>query len=134
MQNHVGALSTFPTGGDGYNPRIQNYVTGGKPNGPDKMGLGWGYQILPYLEQNALKGMTTMGRLASAEISLYFCPSRRANGKSTEFSDVVGGIELPYLMTDYAAPHPATYLVAAVPMKPVGWGDAAINVTLQPDH
>jgi prepilin-type N-terminal cleavage/methylation domain-containing protein len=127
MQNHVGSLSTFPTGGDGYNPRIINYLSGGKPNGPDKMGLGWGYQILPYLEQNALKGMTTMGRLASAEISLYFCPTRRANGKSTEFSEVVDGINLPFLLTDYAAAHPATFMVGAAPVRPVGWGETAVS-------
>jgi prepilin-type N-terminal cleavage/methylation domain-containing protein len=127
MQNHVGTLGTFPTGGDGYNPRIVNYLTGGKPNGPDKMGLGWGYQILPYLEQNALKGITTMGRLASAEISLYFCPSRRINGKSTEFAEAVDGVILPFLLTDYAAAHPATFLVGGLPVRPVGWGDTAVN-------
>jgi len=110
MQNHVGALNIFPTNGDGYNPNIRNYLSGGNPNGPDKQGLGWGYQILPYLEQNAIKGITTMGRLASAEVRLYFCPSRRFNAKSTMFSTAVDGITLPYLMTDYAAAHPATLI------------------------
>ncbi len=128
MQNHVGALGVFPTNGDGYNPNIRNYVTGGKPNGPDQQGLGWGYQILPYLEQNALKGITTMGRLASAEISLYFCPSRRLNAKSTEFSEVIDGIRIPYLLTDYAAAHPATFVAGSstVRIKPVPWSDTTI--------
>ena len=88
MHNHINALSVFPTGGDGYNPNIRNYLTGtdpanpnnskGTPNGPNKQGLGWGYQILPFLEENALKSITTMGQLASVELPLYFCPTRRA--------------------------------------------------------
>jgi prepilin-type N-terminal cleavage/methylation domain-containing protein len=142
MQNHVNALLVFPTGGDGYNPNIRNYLTGtdirnpanstGMPNGPNKQGLGWGYQILPYLEQNALKGITTMGQLASAEVRLYFCPSRRHLGKSTVFSESVGGITLPYLMTDYAGAHPATYInpqtgqAMGLKYTVLPWGDPGI--------
>ncbi len=132
MQNHLNALKVFPTGGDGYNPNIRNYVTGGKPNEGNRQGLGWGYQILPFLEQNALKGITTMGRLASAEITLYFCPSRRPNAKSTVFSEAVDGIRLPYLLTDYAAPYPMTYLNpqtgANIGKKytVLNWGDTGI--------
>ena len=129
IQNQVGAIGVFPTNGDGYNPNITNYVTGGNPNGPDKQGLGWGYQILPYLEQNAIKGITTMGRLASADVRLYFCPSRRYAGKSTQFSQVVDGITLPYFMTDYAAAHPATFQYGSTTARinPVPWSDTTIN-------
>jgi type II secretory pathway pseudopilin PulG len=129
MQNHVGALQTFPTNGHGWNPNIRDYVTGGNPNAADKQGLGWGYQILPYLEQGALKGITTMGRLASAEIPLFFCPSRRINGKSTVFSTAVDGIILPYLLTDYAAAHPASYVVGTnTRINPVPWTDPLIGL------
>jgi prepilin-type N-terminal cleavage/methylation domain-containing protein len=140
MHNHVSSLSVFPTGGDGYNPDIRNYLTGtdvnnpanstGAPNGPNKQGLGWGYQLLPYLEEDALKGITTMGRLASAKVPLYFCPSRRADGKSSVFSQSVGGIILPYLLTDYAAAVPATYSgpvkSPATKITPVPWSDPKI--------
>jgi len=142
MQNHIDAQQVFPTGGDGYNPHIRNYLTGtdvnnranstGSPNGPNKQGLGWGYQLLPYLEQNALKGVTTMGQLASANVPLYFCPSRRANAKSSAFSEAVGGITLPYLLTDYAAAHPATYVNPQTggnigqKITPVPWDDPTI--------
>jgi prepilin-type N-terminal cleavage/methylation domain-containing protein len=130
VQNHVNALNVFPTGGDGYNPNIRNYVTGGNPNGANRQGLGWGYQILPYLEQNALKGITTMGRLASAEISLFFCPSRRLSGKSAVFSETIGGIRLPYLMTDYAAAVPMTFqnprTTPSPQFIPVPYSDATI--------
>ena len=142
MQNHVNALNVFPTGGDGYNPNIRNYLTGtdpaapanskGRPNGPNRQGLGWGYQILPYLEQNPLKDITTMGKLASAKVELYFCPTRRSEGKSTDFSEAVGGIIFPYLLTDYAAPHPATYGAGAqintkIIPTPLPWGDPGIG-------
>ena len=139
MHNHLSSLSVFPTGGDGYNPNIRNYLSGtdvnnpanstGVPNGPNKQGLGWGYQILPYLEESALKGITTMGRLASAEVSLYFCPSRRPNGKSFAFQ--ADGIGLPYLLTDYAAAVPVTYSgtvkIESARITPVPWSDPSIN-------
>lgn len=119
MQNHVNALGTFPTGGTGWNPDIRQYLTGtdvnnlanstGVPNGPNKQGLGWGYQLLPYLEQNSLKAVTTMAQLASTRVPEFFCPSRRPSAMSTVFSGAVNGVRLPYLLTDYAAAVPATY-------------------------
>src|SRR5687768_16626281 len=56
MQNHLTAMGSFPTGGNTHSQQIYNYTTGGRnspgrPNGPDKQGLGWAYQILPFLEQ-----------------------------------------------------------------------------------
>ncbi|HOM19265.1 MAG TPA: DUF1559 domain-containing protein, partial [Thermoguttaceae bacterium] len=51
--NHEQARREFPTGGDIPWPNIANYLTNGQPNGPAKQGLGWAYQILPYLEQQA---------------------------------------------------------------------------------
>ena len=35
----------------------------GQPNGPAKQGLGWAYQILPYLEEGAIRGSTTKAQL-----------------------------------------------------------------------
>lgn len=141
MQNHVTSMTVFPTGGDGYNPNVRNYLTGtdvnnpansnGAPNGPNKQGLGWGYQILPHLEENALKGITTTGQLASAHISLYFCPTRRVSGSSTAFSESIGGLTLPYIMTDYAAAFPATFQsptrTTASKINPVPWSDPTMG-------
>lgn len=139
IHNHITSLSVFPTGGDGYNPDIRNYLSGtdinnpanstGTPHGANKQGLGWGYQILPYMEESTLKGITTMGRLASAEIPSYFCPSRRASGKS--FAYQADGINLPYLLTDYAAAVPVTYSgtvkIESARIKPVPYSDPTIN-------
>lgn len=40
-------------------------------------GPGWAYQILPYLEKNALKRETNTSIIEQAEMPLYNCPSRR---------------------------------------------------------
>src|SRR5690242_18409839 len=49
IHNHVNTFGVFPTGGAKIYPNIEDYVAGGIPLGPIKQGLGWGYQILPYL-------------------------------------------------------------------------------------
>jgi len=108
IQNHVSAQRVFPTGGNGPNPLIQDYTTGGKnnpgtPNGPDKQGLGWPYQILPYLEQGAIKGIVTQLQLQQSTVPGYFCPSRRSPAKVTG----VGGLTT---LMDYAAAHPLSYV------------------------
>ena len=77
LQNHASTLRVFPTGGAVIYPKIEDYVAGGKPLGPDKQGLGWAYQILPYLEEGALQGLVTQDQLQAATIPLYVCPSRR---------------------------------------------------------
>ncbi len=108
MQNHVSSRQVFPTGGNGNGARIENYVNGpisspGSPNGPDKQGLGWAYQILPYLEQGAVQGITTTLQLQSTVISLYFCPSRRSPerlGTNSLFGPV---------MIDYASAQPSSW-------------------------
>jgi len=105
MQNHVSARRVFPTGGNEHTPLIENYTTGGKnnpgtPNGPEKQGLGWAYQILPYLEQGAIKGIVTTLQIQQQSVPGYFCPSRRSPQKV-----LTDGNALTVLM-DYAAATP----------------------------
>jgi len=104
--NHVDTYKVFPTGGARYNAVITTYVVNGKPFGPDKQGLGWAYQILPYLEEGAIKGLTTNDQLQKASIPLYLCPSRRtaSNGPTTS-SNVGGGF---ICLIDYAGAQPCT--------------------------
>jgi len=108
MQNHIDSRGVLPTGGSRYNPRLRNYVSGGTnnpgvPNGPEKQGLGWAYQILPYLEQNAVHGLNSEPQLINAVIPMYYCPSRRAPQVST----TAAGIGAPTAaLIDYAAAHP----------------------------
>src|SRR5688500_15828615 len=59
MQNHVDAQKVVPTGGNTPHPKIQDYMVNGRPRAAERQGLGWGYQILPYLEQGAIHSLTT---------------------------------------------------------------------------
>ena len=115
MQNHVDARRVFPTGGASIYPKIENYVVGsevggvvvnGKPLGPDKQGLGWPYQILPYLEEGALLGLTTQDQLQAATLPLYVCPSRRSvsQAQTTENEE-----RKQVFLIDYAAAQPCTF-------------------------
>ncbi|MBX3424170.1 MAG: DUF1559 domain-containing protein [Pirellulales bacterium] len=117
LQNHVSAYNVFPTGGNVPNPAIQDYVSGsttnpGVPNGPNKQGLGAFYQMLPYLEQNAVKGLVEQTRLQSTIIPLYNCPSRRPAVQAGNSS--VGG-----QLTDYATAQPGTDYCGTTPYVPL---------------
>lgn len=82
FHNHHDSLGHLPTGGWGW-----NYV--GDPDGgfSENQPGGWTYNILPYIEQSALReiGIGQAGPLKQAElarlvgvpIKFYHCPSRR---------------------------------------------------------
>jgi prepilin-type N-terminal cleavage/methylation domain-containing protein len=111
MQNHINAQGSFPTGGNTYSPPITQYTTGGtqspgRPNGPNKQGLGWAYQILPYLEQGAVQNIVTQAQLMQSVIPGYFCPSRRSPEKVQTVASVGSGTTV---LMDYAAATPLTY-------------------------
>ena len=91
LHNHVDAHGVFPTGGAGVYPKIENYVSAGKPFGPDKQGLGWAYQILPYLEEGAVHGLIDQVRLQAAAIAIYVCPSRRSVSSAQVSAANLGG-------------------------------------------
>jgi prepilin-type N-terminal cleavage/methylation domain-containing protein/prepilin-type processing-associated H-X9-DG protein len=123
IQNHASTFGVFPTGGARTAPKIEDYVVGvvnGNPLGPDKQGLGWAYQILPYLEEGALRGLTTQVQLKAATIPLYLCPSRRsvAEAKTTAANQ---NDEAVFLI-DYAAAQPCT---VHCPVGSVGCPDPA---------
>jgi prepilin-type N-terminal cleavage/methylation domain-containing protein/prepilin-type processing-associated H-X9-DG protein len=77
MHNLNSSFGTFPTGGTTPWPTLENYSTGGTPWGPDKQGLGWAFQILPYLEQQQIYKILTQAELQQNAAATYFCPSRR---------------------------------------------------------
>jgi len=107
IQNHVDTHRVFPTGGTGVYPDIANYVVGDKPFGPDKQGLNWCYQILPYLEEETLQGLTTQVQLQASTIPLYVCPSRRSVSQAqSKNANILGGEQV--FLIDYAAAQPCT--------------------------
>src|SRR5215471_11952825 len=83
IHHHVDTYHVFPTGGAGPDVDIANYIGGtlnspGKPFGPDKQGLNWTFQILAFLEEGAIQGITTQTQLQAAVVPVYVCPSRRS--------------------------------------------------------
>jgi len=80
----------FPTGGTQPWPSIENYLKDsfttpatpvfnrkGPPNGPLEQGLGWMFQILPYLEEGSVANLFRTQQIERTIIPLYNCPSRR---------------------------------------------------------
>jgi prepilin-type N-terminal cleavage/methylation domain-containing protein len=104
IHSHVDSLGVFPTGGASVYPKIEHYLANGKPLGPDKQGLGWAYQILPYLEEGALQGLVSQVELQAAAVPHYVCPSRRSVSPVSA-ADLGGKLVFPI---DYAAAQPCT--------------------------
>jgi prepilin-type N-terminal cleavage/methylation domain-containing protein len=106
IQGHVDTYKVFPTGGAEYNALISNYVAGGQPFGPQKQGLSWTYQILPYLEESNVKSVTNNNQLQAAVLPIYVCPSRRTAANA---QTVTANVNNQWIfLADYAAAQPCT--------------------------
>lgn len=105
--NHLDARKVFPTGGARYVPAtgwgLQQNLENGRPLGPDRQGLSWGYQILPYIEEGNSQQLTSQEQLQQVVISIYVCPSRRParTGWSAAFNAIISFV-------DYAGAVPCT--------------------------
>jgi prepilin-type N-terminal cleavage/methylation domain-containing protein/prepilin-type processing-associated H-X9-DG protein len=96
IHEHVVAQNHYPTGGDTPWPVLEKYIMpNGKPFPSSKQGMGWAYQILPYLEEQATYEMKTQAQIEQVKMGIWFCPSRR-------------GITLqgPRVLMDYAGATP----------------------------
>jgi prepilin-type N-terminal cleavage/methylation domain-containing protein/prepilin-type processing-associated H-X9-DG protein len=100
MHNFEGTFKVFPTGGTKRWPDIQKYLTSGKPNGPARQGLGWAFQILPFLEEEAVYDIKSTAQIQGVAIKMYNCPSRRGPTQYPEDPSA--------WLTDYAAAQPGT--------------------------
>jgi prepilin-type N-terminal cleavage/methylation domain-containing protein/prepilin-type processing-associated H-X9-DG protein len=100
----VNTYKTFPTGGSHITPGIA--IRDGAILGPKDQTIGWGFQILPFLEQTAIFNIPSgyggnmpreevISQVGSRVISFYSCPSRR------------GAERLNGVLMDYAACHSA---------------------------
>src|SRR5262245_32855545 len=82
FHNHHGQYRFFPTGGWDWSS-VPTYVNGTPATGA-KQEAGWGFQILPYIEQDAVwrgaGAVTDNDRVRTAmgtPLPIFFCPSRR---------------------------------------------------------
>ena len=113
--NFHDSFKYFPLGGTENWPEFDRYFTGGKPNGPLRQGLGWAYQILPFIEEEAaqqtaaaLHGQSAFAATAAISqipITTYFCPSRRTPTQWTGNWAPLGS-QASFWLTDYAAVNP----------------------------
>ena len=91
----VDTFGTFPSAGRGPWPVLS--LSGTSVKKPDQQEIGWGFQILPYMEEQAIhdirspiaafQGKDLLSALvdiyiASNGVPYYFCPSRRSGAKS----------------------------------------------------
>ena len=98
VHNHHDVFGGFPLAGNGADPtRVMN---GGSPATGKDQTLGWAYQILPYIEQNALWANTNDTLVKATPVKIYFCPTRRS---PTVFSVSAGGTNGNRAQIDYAA-------------------------------
>ena len=105
VQNYIDTCKVFPTGGAKYVQTgfgIEQNLDGGRPLGPGKQGLGWGFQLLPYIEETAAYQVKTTPDLQKVVIPIYVCPSRRQ--ARTSYSPEFG----VFATIDYAGAVPCT--------------------------
>jgi prepilin-type N-terminal cleavage/methylation domain-containing protein/prepilin-type processing-associated H-X9-DG protein len=109
--NHVDSKKVFPTGGVTWGVLIQDYLEGYQPDADpstgrlvdnERMGLGWGFQILPFMEEQALHNVRSGNDMRAIVVPLYNCPSRRNVTKNTNGS----------VLTDYGSAQPCTKRLA----------------------
>jgi prepilin-type N-terminal cleavage/methylation domain-containing protein len=84
FHNHHDSLGRFPSGGTTW-AIPPTYLDVGQPATLDQQQGGWGFQILPYVEQDNLwkgAGGTSITQCQinaiSTKVKLFFCPSRRS--------------------------------------------------------
>lgn len=81
MINHESVHEHFPGGGDTPWPNLQDYLNGNNPFPAESNGMGWGYQVLPYIEELGIHAITTQAQIETTFVPMYFCPSRREGSK-----------------------------------------------------
>jgi prepilin-type N-terminal cleavage/methylation domain-containing protein/prepilin-type processing-associated H-X9-DG protein len=115
FHNHHAALGWFPDGGENWNSTRS--MNGNSPATSPNQGLGWGFQILPYIEQADIWNSTNDAAMRGAVIPVYFCPTRRSDAVK---AFAVNGVVLA--MIDYAGNAGTSQYDTAKDLSNVGHG------------
>jgi prepilin-type N-terminal cleavage/methylation domain-containing protein len=104
FQNHHESFRVFPSGGtDQSNPRTMVHAVAADYR---SQAWGWAYQILPFIEQNALWADASDALIAETPVLTYICPSFRGPKVWLSSLDADGDGDGPTsqrAMTDYTA-------------------------------
>jgi prepilin-type N-terminal cleavage/methylation domain-containing protein/prepilin-type processing-associated H-X9-DG protein len=97
-----GCWVNYTENGQAYNSFAGTNGSNGAPwSSPPRQAAGWGFQILPYVEQQAVASQQNVGLVRSSPLKMYTCPSRRSAQKlGGGHASAVGGV--PF---DYATPY-----------------------------
>jgi prepilin-type N-terminal cleavage/methylation domain-containing protein len=91
------------------------------PDAKKIVGMGWAFQILPYIEQLGLSKLPNADQLGAVAVPFYFCPSRRAPASWGEQPTH------PWkgFLIDYACAVPTSYGRGDAPLLETGDGITA---------
>ena len=141
FHNHHDTYSFFPTAGFGWT-YAPEYSASGTPEVAPRQRAGWGFQILPFIEQqNIFTGanMTTnddrQKQVMGAAIPAFFCPSRRQAKAHAPVASWYGPSgDYPHAQTDYAGSNHHNTGVIVQTNENQTWGTAgAITFGSIPD-
>jgi len=111
VHNHHDSQGFLPHGGTGWDRSPAYSVQGSTiaPYGLKDQGCGWGFHLLPYIEQDAAYKQTNSGNINNASsnvrgtaIKYYFCPARGAPRVFNGGSWYGPGGTFNFAQTDYA--------------------------------
>ena len=86
--SHDQSQGCFPDGGERY--WMQRTMAGGAPVAAPHQAWGWGYQLLPYIEQLTTYTLPNELDVLKTPIPFYFCSSRRPPQVITGWSAIYG--------------------------------------------
>jgi type II secretory pathway pseudopilin PulG len=96
--HHAQIYKYLPTGGSTY--KVDRTWVGSAPASYRTQGWAWGYQILPFIEQDNLYTNSSDQLVSGTPLKTYFCPSRRPPVALAGGDWAVHNY--PRAMTDYA--------------------------------
>jgi prepilin-type N-terminal cleavage/methylation domain-containing protein len=102
---HHDTFKVYPSGGLEWQDSARKWVSnkvGGTPGDYNIQSWGWGYQILPYIEQENLWKDPSDDEVAKYIVPIYFCPGLRPGGMVRPYTQGDSGPSLRS-MADYTA-------------------------------